>query len=313
MKDGFMDTPHLRRPATRRILKAGNNMRSHSIVSIVIPVHNGAKFIGEQLESLHKQQYEGEVEIIVVDNLSTDSTIYEVQKYQEKMLNLSLVKAENKPCSAYATNVGVAASKGDVILRIDGDDVAAQGWLANMANALSKYNFVAGGLEVNQLNDSAVYRTAPFTGEKRKFMGFLPYVIGCNMGFSREAFNSVGGFTENFAGDDVDFSWKLQLQGYSIKDVPDAVMHYRYRDSVSGMWKQTVGYATTHVRLYKKFAQYGMPKSNTRKAFRVYKKLLKAFPTLFYSKKLERERYLRELAAYWGRIKGSIIYHTLYL
>ena len=81
MKDGFMDTPHLRRPATRRILKAGNNMRSHSIVSIVIPVHNGAKFIGEQLESLHKQQYEGEVEIIVVDNLSTDSTIYEVQKY----------------------------------------------------------------------------------------------------------------------------------------------------------------------------------------------------------------------------------------
>lgn len=211
-------------------------------------------------------------------------------------------------------NVGVAASKGDVILRIDGDDVAADGWLGSMANAVSKFDFAAGSLELNRLNKSAVYRTAPFTGSKSKFMGFLPYVIGCNMGFSRTLFNSVGGFSESIgSGQDVDFSWRAQLQGYSIKDVPEAVMHYRYRDTVHGMWKQTVIYAVAHVHLYKRFSKYGMPRSDPHKALRVYKKLLKTFPTLVHAKKLEREKYIRELAAYWGRIKGSIIYRTVYL
>jgi glycosyltransferase involved in cell wall biosynthesis len=290
------------------------NVETRPIVSIIIPAFNASKFIGEQLESLHKQQYEGKFEIIVVDNLSTDSTNRDVEKFKQKMPNLSIVKAADKKGASYATNVGVAKSKGDMIIRIDADDVAADGWLKNIAKALTKYDFVAGGLEVNRLNVSAPYRTAPFTGEKIKFMGFLPYVIGCNMGFTRKAFNSVKGFNEKFCvGDDVDFSWRLQMNGYSIKDVPEALMHYRYRGSVSGMWTQTVGYATTHVRLYKNFSQFGMPKSDTRKALRVYIKLLKKTPTLFFMTKLEQEEYLRELAAYWGRFKGSLRYCTLYL
>lgn len=71
-------------------------MKSLPSVSIVIPCHNIADFIGEQLESIHRQQYDGEVEIVVVDNLSTDSTIDKIQKYQQKMVNLILVKAEKK-------------------------------------------------------------------------------------------------------------------------------------------------------------------------------------------------------------------------
>lgn len=289
-------------------------MKKLPFVSIIIPAHNAAKYIGEQLDSLHNQQYDGLFEVIVVDNLSTDNTMYEVEKFQQKMSNLSIIKATDKPSASYAMNVGIAASKGEAIISIDADDVTADGWLENMAYALSQHDLVAGGLELNRLNGFAPDRTPPFTGSERKFMGFLPYVIGCNIGFSRKAFNSVNGFDENIgSGQDVDFSWRVQLHGYSIKDVPEAAIHYRYRDSVSGMWRQTVAYANAHVKLYKKFKEFGMPQSNTRKALRVYKKLLIKLPTYFFMTESKRELYMREIAAYWGRIKGSIRYRTLYL
>ena len=108
-------------------------MKKLPFVSIIIPAHNAAKYIGEQLDSLHNQQYDGLFEVIVVDNLSTDNTMYEVEKFQQKMSNLSIIKATDKPSASYAMNVGIAASKGEAIISIDADDVTADGWLENMA------------------------------------------------------------------------------------------------------------------------------------------------------------------------------------
>lgn len=67
--------------------------RKHSGISVIILAYNAEETLGEQLEALRAQDYDGEWEVIVVDNHSTDDIADLVGKYQDVMQNLSLVEA----------------------------------------------------------------------------------------------------------------------------------------------------------------------------------------------------------------------------
>ena len=284
-------------------------------LSVIIPAYNAADTLGEQLDALKAQEYDGDWEIVVVDNGSTDTTVQVVQDYQRLMPNLHLVHAPEKQNVAYARNVGAQAARGDAFLFCDADDVVAPGWLSALAKALEKHDVVVGAVEVQTLNPFVRPRQ-PYAevGAKHLAANFLPYVITCNAGVSRQAFESVGGFSEDLPKSaDVDLSWRLQLRGYSIHDVPAAVVHYRYRKTLRAIWEQSVLIGEAEVNLYRHFAAYGMPQSSIRKALQSYKWLIKRAPRLGSMKHKERMKWVRRAGGCWGRLRGSLRYRTLYL
>ncbi len=284
------------------------------MLSVIIPIYNGAQTLSEQLDALMSQAYQGEWEIIAVDNRSTDQSAQIIQSYQARMPHLRLVYAGGKQSKGYAANMGVQVAGGQAFIFCDQDDVVGPGWLAAFAIALEASDFVAGSLEESRLNQTAPPRPVFGNGAQKPVLGFLPHASGCNMGVSRQALEAVGGFSEDLpTSDDVDLSWRLQLHGYTLCDAPEALVYYRYRQSYGGLWRQIQGYAEAQVHLYRRFARHGMPPASIHSALRNYKWVIRHFPSLFWGSAKERAGWIFRTAACWGRLKGSIRYRTLYL
>lgn len=87
------------------------------LVSVVIPVYNGAKYIQTALNSVVAQTYNN-YEIIVIDDGSTDDTRQKLQPYKDK---IRYIYQENQG-SAAARNVGIDLAKGELIAFLDADD-----------------------------------------------------------------------------------------------------------------------------------------------------------------------------------------------
>lgn len=285
-------------------------------LSIIIPTYNEANIIGSQLTALQNQDYDGPWEVIVVDNRSTDHLHAVVAEFQRQMTQLSIVEANEHQGRAYAVNTGVSAARGDALLFCDADDIVAPGWLAAMARALHEHPVVAGALDVITLNGDAPWRPPPRTGTTAAILNFLPHASGCNSGVWREAFDTVGGFTyECEQAQDVDFSWRLQLKGYQIYDVPDAVVYYRYRRARKRAWWQLFKYARAHVWLYRRYASHGMPRPSGARVIRRYGRLVRGLPRLLVARRQARQvdHWLADLATTAGHIAGSWEYRRWYL
>lgn len=99
-------------------------------LSIVIPAFNAESFIGRCLDSILDQDYHNEVEIIVVNDGSTDSTAKILSKYQVEHPNLiKIVTKENGGLSS-ARNAGMAAADGEWIWFCDADDYICKNGLS---------------------------------------------------------------------------------------------------------------------------------------------------------------------------------------
>ncbi|PRD56484.1 glycosyltransferase family 2 protein [Sphingobacterium gobiense] len=105
---------------------------SKALVSIIIPVYNAADTLHVCLVSLERQSYD-KLELIFVDDCSTDASVQLIEKFQEKLAKQtsSMVKllrhAENQGVAA-ARNIGLDAATGDYLYYVDADD-----WLAPQA------------------------------------------------------------------------------------------------------------------------------------------------------------------------------------
>lgn len=87
------------------------------LVSVIIPVYNGSKYILTAINSVIRQTYSN-YEIIVIDDGSTDNTRQQLKKYQSQ---ITYIFQENQG-SAAARNVGIHLSKGELVAFLDSDD-----------------------------------------------------------------------------------------------------------------------------------------------------------------------------------------------
>lgn len=89
-------------------------------ISLVIPVYNSEKFLRRTLNSVLNQTFK-DIEVIIINDGSTDNSINIIKEYIEKHNNFYLIDQENKGQGA-ARNVGVKRSKGEYITFLDSDD-----------------------------------------------------------------------------------------------------------------------------------------------------------------------------------------------
>jgi len=283
------------------------------VVSVIIPVYNCVKTLGSQLEALAAQTSDVPWEIIAVDNGSTDGTRCLIEQYQEKIPHLMLFHAPEMKSTAHARNTGAANARGNIFLFCDGDDIVAPGWLDAMTQALGRHEFVVGRVEVSTLNDDVPEKYGN-NGTDDTLLNFLPYAIGCNFGVSRRAFESVGGFSTMCKRCmDVELSWRLQLAGYSLHEVPEAEVYYRYRVNAWSIAKTTFNFSLAHTVLYKRYARYGAQRSQFRQVLARYKNIVFGLPHLVNMAPRQRIGWAYEVGISLGRLWGSLRYLTLYL
>lgn len=203
------------------------------MISVIIPCHNAEPYLREAIDSALGQ--EGvELEVIVVDDGSTDDSPAIIQSYGKR---LRAFFQENRGACA-ARNHGLAEARGAYIAFLDADDRLATGALARLREALDKLP-----------SDSCVYgdvvyidRSGKRTGEgdtTRLPDGMHPVaaLIGQNLLTGRllhrtELIRKVGGFDESLPrGQEFDLHFRLALAGTGFVHQEITALEYRRHDA----------------------------------------------------------------------------------
>lgn len=137
-------------------------MLERPYISIIIPVYNCAKFLRSCLESIKCQTVN--FEVILIDDGSTDSSIFICDEYSQKDNRFVCVHTKNHG-PAYARNVGLSKAKGEWVTFIDSDDYIEQGYLeiplhypdSDLIFASFRDVYSDGSSKANQWGDTSEY------------------------------------------------------------------------------------------------------------------------------------------------------------
>lgn len=97
------------------------NHQNNPLVSIIVPVYNVEQYLDECLNSIRQQTYEN-LEIIVIEDCSTDNSLNTLIKHLEDS-RVKLIQHEKNSGLSAARNTGIDAAKGDYIIFVDSDDL----------------------------------------------------------------------------------------------------------------------------------------------------------------------------------------------
>jgi len=210
-------------------------------VSVIIPCHNAADFVGDAIQSVLDQDYEP-VEVIVVDDGSTDQSRFVIKAFDARV---QLIEQSNQG-ACRARNVGASASHGDALLFLDSDDLLGSGTVSALASALNGRSRAISRCPWKHLrrengrwrpHDHRFTEDPPGDDPVR---GWLTgwYVPPCGLLFGRKAFEAVGGWDETLrANQDGDIVLRALVDGIPLLATKNGLALYRdfggSRDTIS--------------------------------------------------------------------------------
>lgn len=227
------------------------------MLSVICPIYNEEKYIAKCIDSVLKQDYPKEdLEVFFVDGLSTDNTVQIVENYCNKYQYLKLLQNPHRVVP-YAMNIGIQASKGDVIIRLDGHCEYPDNYFSYLVYNLKKYDADnVGGvfitLPCNETNVSYAIAEClknPFgIGNSLHRIGAKENIktdsvpFGC---FRRDIFDKVGLYDEELVrNQDDELNARIIKSGGSVYLIPSLGIRYYARDKV--------------VKVRNMFYQYGL-------------------------------------------------------
>ena len=107
-------------------------------LSVIIPVYNTDKYLEKSLDSLTSQTLK-DIEIICVNDGSTDNSLAVLQKYADKDSRIIVINQEHKMQGA-ARNAGIKIAEGEYIGFVDSDDWVDKDYFEKLYNAVKKYD-----------------------------------------------------------------------------------------------------------------------------------------------------------------------------
>lgn len=113
-------------------------MEKKELISVIIPCYNVEKYVEKCFASLSKQDY-ASLEVIAIDDSSTDETYSLLKKMKEKY-SIKLYKNEKNKGLAYTRNYGVRLAKGNIIGFIDPDDYIEENYFSSLYEVMKKEN-----------------------------------------------------------------------------------------------------------------------------------------------------------------------------
>lgn len=231
-------------------------------VSVIIPCLNEEDFIVDAVNSVLEQEYDGEIELIVVDGMSTDRTVELVNAMAAKDPRVQLIENPQQFAPA-AMNLGIKQAKYDFVLRLDAHAKALPGFIKNTMLAVNKSEEIgcAGGIILNQYQNKlseciGAAMSSKFGVGNATFRvgGEESYVDTVAFGvFRKSVLQEVDGYDESLArNEDDDLSYRIIQAGYKILYDPKIKSEYYVRSSISKLYNQYFQYGYWKVKVGKK-------------------------------------------------------------
>jgi glycosyltransferase involved in cell wall biosynthesis len=141
----------------------------NKLISIIVPIYNVEKYLRDCLDSIVNQTYKN-LEIILVDDGSTDDSYSIAKEYKDKDSRVILVRKENGGISR-ARNLAISLSKGEFIGFVDSDDIISIYMFEKMLENIGDNDFICCDVNVFRNNLSQIniehdkYFDIPFIGQ----------------------------------------------------------------------------------------------------------------------------------------------------
>lgn len=225
-------------------------------VSIIVPVRNAERTIGDCISSLLRLRYpDAHREIIVVDNGSSDASAEVIRGFPVRLVS------EPRRGPSWARNAGIERSAGDIIAFIDADCIAATHWLRFLVAAFTDptVSAVAGEILAYPPHSWAEYYMARRKShwQKEALAAERPYIVSANFAVRRAVLDRIGLFDPRFLiGQDQDFSWRLFAARLRVEYAPEAIVFHRHRSTTWQFVRQQAGWARGAMLLRR---YYGLP------------------------------------------------------
>lgn len=189
-------------------------------LSVIIPAYRAEKYIAQAVDSVRRQNWPGQLEIIVVDDGSADRTAEAAEGLGVQVLR------KDQGGAASARNMGLRRAAGALIVLLDADDVLTDGALDAMYAALTSGDAeavfaMAEDFISPELTEAQKAELKP---RAAAYGGVLP---GCSM-IRRTVFDAVGLFDDTMkSGETV--AWQMKLRDLGVKTVQIPVVTLRRR------------------------------------------------------------------------------------
>lgn len=208
-------------------------------VTVVVPVYNGAATIGACVRSLLRLDYDCDrLELIVVDNGSTDRTEAALEEYRPRVRVLH----QSRRGAAAARNAGIGGATGECVAFTDADCVVEPDWLCHLLPPLRDPSVGIAGGEICALRPC---NRIELFGERlhdqrQAIEGFTPpYAITMNWASRRVVLQEMGLFDETLLrGQDVDLAYRIGHAGYRLVYCRDARVFHRNASTLGGLMAQ---------------------------------------------------------------------------
>lgn len=205
--------------------------------SLIIPVYNRPDEVEELLESLSRQDYNENFEIIIVEDGSSLRCESVVDKYRKSKSTSYFFKENSGPGDS--RNFGMSKAKGSYFIIFDSDCIIPSNYLSEVAKSLqNKFTDCFGGPDkaLDSFSDiqkainfamTSFLTTGGIRGGSEKIDKFQPRSF--NMGLSRKAFEASGGFGNIHPGEDPDLTIRLWDLGFETSLIPSAFVYHKRR------------------------------------------------------------------------------------
>lgn len=252
-------------------------MKGCNYISVVLPAYNAASTIKETLVSINEQDYDKEFELVIVNDGSKDSTLEIIKTFHfNDHIRLKIISRENKGF-IYSLTEAIDNSQGNIIARIDSDDV----WNSNHLSLIAEYfikqpNLVLIGSNAIVIDKEGhfIRKTKCFLEDKqlRKELCHDNPFVHSSVLFKKDAYQKTCGYKCGkgyFFEQIADYNLWFELSKYGqIKNVPEYTLKYRFLQS---SMSRNIDYTSNYLsRIYME-----------KKVWRYYKK-----NTLFFLKSL---------------------------
>ncbi len=226
-------------------------------VSIIIPVRNRPEEIRSCLTSLQKLNYPSEkIEIIVVDDCSSDSTPEVVKEFP--VILLALKKHRQ---ASFCRNIAASRAGGEILAFLDSDCEADADWLLDLIPPFREKSIAAvGGMidsfyNINPLDQYEKVQSSLQIGTWYRRSNELDrffYVPSCNFLIRRDCFRELGGFKNDLhVGEDVDLCWRIQNNGWQVDYRPVGTIFHKHRNRLHAFCRRRFEYGTSEPQLQK--------------------------------------------------------------
>lgn len=198
-------------------------------ISVILPVHNEHEYLFSALDSVLNQKFD-EYELIVIVNGGNEKLFNTIRSYSNRIV---VLKTDIKYLP-FALNMGISASKSDLIVRMDSDDVCEENRLAEI------WSFMNENLDIHvvssymtEINESGVALSIlnKFPIDNKSIRFFLPFrcvVPHPTIAFRKSQIEMVGGYMFGHFSEDYDLWLRLRRNKLvKFATIPKSLVNYR--------------------------------------------------------------------------------------